>query len=336
MYLKSIAHALPERSWTQRECWETFKETSYAKTLKRRSVEIVERILTGDSGIDTRSFCTDRLDQLVGRSAEELNRTFEREAPRLAARALQAALARADIPSIDALFVCTCTGYLCPGLTSHVAEIIDLPSSAYLMDLCGAGCAAAIPTLRAASHYLAAHPEHRVGVVAVEVCSAAFYVDDDPGVLVSMCLFGDGASAAILDAKGPGRRFSDFRSLHRPEDREKIRFVNCEGMLRNKLHRSVPTVAAGAVAELYPGGNGTAPYVITHSGGRDVLAAIRQRLPGHDLAESAEVLRQCGNLSSASILISLEKALARNGSAPDKIWLASFGAGFACHACSLE
>jgi alkylresorcinol/alkylpyrone synthase len=155
-------------------------------------------------------------------------------------------------------------------------------------------------------------------------------------VLISLCLFGDGASAAILESQGRGLKFSDFRSIHRPEEREKIRFVNHEGHLRNQLHRSVPQVAASAVAELYPGANGHVPHVISHAGGRDVLSAIRERLPQHELAEAAEVLRQCGNLSSPSVLIALEKALARNGNSPDKMWLTSFGAGFACHSCTLE
>ena len=124
--------------------------------------------------------------------------------------------------------------------------------------------------------------------------------------------------------------------MHRPEEREKIRFVNSEGHLRNKLHRSVPAVAAEAVAQLYPGANGHVPHVISHAGGRDVLSAIRERLPGHSLEEAAEVLRECGNLSSPSVMIALEKALDRNGSAPEKMWLTSFGAGFACHSCALE
>jgi predicted naringenin-chalcone synthase len=336
MYLTGIAHALPERSWSQTDCWNAMKVSPYARTLRRRSLEILERVFTGDSGIETRHFCTEGLDQLLGRSAEQLNRDFEREAPRLATQALRRALQKADVPDVDALFICTCTGYLCPGLSSYVAEMMGLKPETYLLDVTGAGCGAAIPTLRAASHYLAANPGHRVGVVAVEVCSAAFYVDNDPGVLISLCLFGDGASAVVLDGKGPGRKFSDFRSLHRPEEREKIRFVNSEGHLRNQLHRSVPEVAADAVAQLFPGANGHAPHIVSHAGGRDVLAAIRERLPGHELAEAAEVLRQCGNLSSPSVLIALEKALARNGSAPDKMWLTSFGAGFACHACSLE
>jgi alkylresorcinol/alkylpyrone synthase len=335
MYLASLAHALPERSWSQQECWEELQRSEYATILRRRSMEILERVLTGDSGIETRHFCTERLNQLLGRSAQDLNRDFEREAPRLGTQALRVAMQKADVPSVDALFVCTCTGYLCPGLSSYIAEMCDLRPDTYLMDISGGGCGAAIPTLRAAANYLSANPEHRVGVIAVEICSAAFYLDNDPGVLISLCLFGDGASAAILDMKGKGRRFSDFQSLHRPEQREKIRFVNCEGKLRNQLHRSVPEVAAEAVAAMYPGHDGNRPYVVSHAGGRDVLIALRERLPAHELSEAAQVLRECGNLSSPSVLFALEKALDRNGDLPEKIWLTSFGAGFACHGCSL-
>src|SRR5690606_35807451 len=150
-------------------------------------------------------------------------------------------------------FVCTCTGYLCPGVTSHVAERLGLRSDAYLADLVGLGCGAAIPTLRAAQGFLAANPGATVATVAVEICSAAFYADDDPGVLISLCLFGDGAAAAIWRGDGaPGDwQAGHFTTTHRPVEREKIRFVNAGGKLRNKLHRTVPGLAADAVAELY-------------------------------------------------------------------------------------
>lgn len=334
MYLSSISHALPERSWSQLECWNAMKSSPYAATLRKRSMEILERVFTGDCGIETRHFCTERLDELLGRGPEQLSRDYEREAPRLGARALKSAMEKAGVGDVDALMVCSCTGYLCPGLSSHIAEAMKLKPETYLLDVTGAGCGAAIPTLRAASHYLAAHPDQRVAVVAVEVCSAAFFVDDDPGVLISLCLFGDGASAAILSGSGTGPKFSDFRSLHRPEEREKIRFVNREGHLRNQLHRSVPAVAAEAVAQLYPDQNGQIPHVVSHAGGRDVLAAIRERVPGHELAEAAEVLRQCGNLSSPSVMFALEKTLDRVST--QNLWLTSFGAGFSCHSCCVE
>ncbi len=335
MRLQSIATALPERSWTQPECWAALRDARVVRDLKPRSMELMEKVLLGPSGIQQRHFCAESLEPIFDRSAQALSETYEREARALGAKALRSALTNADVRDVDALFVCTCTGYLCPGLSSHIAEEAELPHSTYLMDITGAGCGAAIPALRAASNYLTAHPDHRVAVVAVEVCSAAFYVSDDPGVLISLCLFGDGAAALVLDNTNmAGWRFDDFSTLHLPKEREKIRFVNRDGKLCNQLHRAVPDVAAEAVSRLYPN-HGSNPRVISHAAGRDVLAAIRARLPDQALAESAEVLRDCGNMSSPSVLFALERALAGNGSTPDDLWLVSFGAGFSCHGCSV-
>jgi 3-oxoacyl-[acyl-carrier-protein] synthase III len=99
------------------------------------------------------------------------------EGPALAARALTAALAQANIKAtdLDALLICTCTGYLCPGLTSYVSEQLGLRTDAILQDLVGLGCGAAIPTLRAASHVLAAQPGATVACIAVEICSASSF-----------------------------------------------------------------------------------------------------------------------------------------------------------------
>ena len=44
---------------------------------------------------------------------------------------------------LDALIICTCTGYLCPGVTSYVSEQLGLRTDAYLQDLVGLGCGAA-------------------------------------------------------------------------------------------------------------------------------------------------------------------------------------------------
>ena len=72
-------------------------------------------------------------------------------------------------------------------------------------DLVGHGCAAALPNLQLASTLLAAGRCEHVLSVCVEVSSAAMYLDDDPGVLISACLFGDGAGAAVL-SRSPHRR----------------------------------------------------------------------------------------------------------------------------------
>lgn len=339
MFLRSIASAVPEYPFTQDECWRSMQDGGLTSTLKPRSAALVEKILTGgNSGIATRNFAVPDIVPLFGRGPQQLSEDYEREAPALAANALRKAIAKAGIApmDIDALFLCTCTGYLCPGVTSHVAEMLGLREDVYLADLVGLGCGAAIPTLRAAHGHLAANPHATVAVVAVEICSAAFYADDDPGVLISLCLFGDGASASIWSGKGaPGDwRASDFTTLHVPEQREKIRFVNSGGHLKNQLHKSVPGLAADAVSKLYALRTGEPDQVLAHSGGRDVIEALENVLP-FSLVETRGVLERHGNMSSPSVMFALESRLA--SSTNDRhLWLTAFGAGFAAHACEMK
>jgi alkylresorcinol/alkylpyrone synthase len=298
----------------------------------------MEKILTtGTSGIERRNLALDSIGAPFDHDAENLNRNFEREAPPLASAALRKALQKSGClaAEVDALFICTCTGYLCPGVSSHVAEQAGLRHDVYLADLVGLGCGAAIPMLRAAQGFLAANPGAVVATVAVEICSAAFFADDDPGVLISLCLFGDGAAAAIWTGEGsPGAwQAGHFTTTHRPEEREKIRFINTAGKLKNQLHRAVPGLAGEAVAGLFARRAGEPDQVLAHSGGRDVIESLESVLPFR-LTETREVLRNHGNMSSPSVLFAMEQRLAAD--LPDKrLWLTAFGAGFAAHACEL-
>ena len=315
------------------------RSSGLLESLKPRSGVLVEKILSqGNSGIERRHIALDRLDEAFAKSAEDLNHHFEREAAPLAGLALQNALKKSGhvAADVDALFLCTCTGYLCPGVSSHVAEQMGMRDDVYLADLVGLGCGAAIPTMRAAHGFLAANPSAVVATVAVEVCSSAYYVDDDPGVLISLCLFGDGAAAAIWTGAGNAGDWQagHFTTTHRPLDREKIRFVNSEGKLKNQLHKSVPGLAAAAVADLYARRAGDPDQVLAHSGGRDVVEALEAVLP-FNLTETRDILRDHGNMSSPSVLFALEQRLANSKANDRRLWLTAFGAGFAAHACEL-
>ena len=345
MYLHALATALPTAVFTQAQCWEIVQGSDLRGRLSRRSMLTLRTILRQDSGIDTRHFAMPEIERIFSRSPDELNEGFRAEAPRLAARALEVALAQAGVPAggIDALLICTCTGYLCPGVTSYVAEQLGLRSDAYLQDLVGLGCGAAIPALRSAQAILAANPDAVVACVAVEVCSAAFYMDDDPGVLVSACLFGDGAAATIWRSQpGPTRLVCrDFSTVHQPENRDRIRFEMKQGKLRNLLDAAVPELAAAAVSGLLTQERArpdSAPIarLVAHTGGRDVLDAIERVAGPCDLSASRRVLRTCGNMSSPYVLFALEAALQEGR--PDRDhdwWLTSFGAGFSAHGCRL-
>lgn len=341
MYLKALATANPPHTFTQAETWDAIQSHPQIGNLKARSVSLLEKILTNNtSGISSRQFSTPDLRHVFLHDAEELNRSFERDAPGLASEALGKALEKAELApdKIDALFLCTCTGYLCPGPSSHVAEKIGLRPDAYLCDLVGLGCGAAIPTLRAAHGYLAANPSHTVAMIAVETSSSAFYIDDDPGVLISLCLFGDGAAAAILTGTPPSDvvwEFHSFDTHHVPVEREKIRFINAGGKLKNQLHRSVPELAADAVAKLYERREFEPDQILAHSGGRDVIEALETALPTFHLKETREILHRHGNMSSPSVLFALAERLGKKSS-DTSLWLTAFGAGFAAHSCHMS
>jgi alkylresorcinol/alkylpyrone synthase len=278
-----------------------------------------------------------------------LQARFAKNAPLLATQAAERALAASGNQpgEVDALVISTCTGYLCPGLTSYVSERLGCRSDVLCLDLVGQGCVAALPNLCTGEALLAAERCRRVLSICVEVCSAALYFDDDPGVLVSACLFGDGAGAAVLANSPEGKRSVQWKAngyLLEPDSRDLLRFEHKDGMLRNILTPQVPAVAARHAATVLDQVLARAKVRrsqvsgwVMHPGGRDVLLALHDRLglSEHDLRWSAAVLREFGNLSSASVYFVLQAALA--DSAPGGYWwLSSFGAGFSCHGALLE
>ena len=342
MFLHALATAVPSASYTQAECWEITHRSGVLARLSKRSRLILHSVLRGDHGIAERHFASADIERVFDRTPDELNAVFRAEAPRLAGRALATALERAGVRAadLDALFICTCTGYLCPGLTSYVAEQLGLRADAFLQDLVGLGCGAAIPTLRAASHLLAARPHATVACVAVEICSAAFFLDDDPGVIISACLFSDGAAATVWRGTpgSTGLHAFDFDTLHLPADRDKLRFEQRDGKLRNLLDRAVPELAANAVSHLWQNrGPRAVSRVVAHTGGHDVLEALAPVVAPHSLAASVRVLRANGNMSSPSVLFALEETLKTAAPSPTAgdFWLVSFGAGFSAHSCRI-
>jgi predicted naringenin-chalcone synthase len=338
MNLAAVGTAFPSNSFTQQECLDAMKAADFWQGLKGRSQMVIEKVLSGDSGIQKRHFALDSLEQAWSRGAQELNEAYEKEAPDLAVSAIQNAIAKSGhrLDEVDAVFVSSCTGYLCPGVSSHLAERLGLRADVFLQDMTGLGCGAAVPLLRAADGVLARNPDAVVVTVAVEVCSAAFYVEDDFGVLISTCLFGDGAAAAVWVGDKGEWKVSDFSSLHIPEEREKIRFTNANGRLRNQLDRSVPDLAAATVEKLYEKRQREPQAWVTHGGGRDVIDALEHVLPVGELTLARGVMRDYGNLSSPSVLVALERFLDQENANVEHVWMCAFGAGFSAHSCELH
>lgn len=363
MFITGIGTALPAARFTQAECWNALRAWPGHGRLTDRSRALLRKVLQAENGIATRHVAGGGITQACSMDPDVLHQHFVEHAPALGTAAAGRAMAAAGIgpESIDALIVSTCTGYLCPGLSSYLAERLGLRPDVFALDLVGQGCGAALPNLRNAEAIVRAGRAGRVLSVCVEVCSAAFYLDDDPGVLISACLFADGAGAAVLSAEPaacgvssvpdvlavPGSRrvaWKDSASWLDPAARDLLRFEQKGGLLRNILTPPVPGRAAEAAGKVFrevASRTGLKQAEIAgwmfHAGGRDVLAALQREmnLSAENLQYSASVLRDIGNVSSPFVFFVLERALQQ--AAPGGWWwLSSFGAGFSCHGAILE
>ena len=350
MYFRGLGTATPPTRYTKAECLDAFQRSDWYARLDTRSHLIARTVLQRDNGIEARRLALGSLDEVFTIDPDTLDRRFLAHAPALAAEAAGKALASAGIEAsaIGAVVISTCTGYVCPGLSGHVIERLGLPADVQAYDLVGQGCAAALPNLQLGGSLLGSGAAEHVLSVCVEVSSAAMYLDNDPGVLISACLFGDGAGAAVLSREpcDHARRveWRDSASLIETAQRKALMFEQQGGMLRNILTREVPALAAEYAKRVLETVLGRAQLDagdiaawIMHAGGRDVLLALERRfeLEGDAFKYSAAMLREYGNLSSAFVYFVLEAALADD--APGGWWwLSSFGAGFSCHGALLR
>ena len=350
MFVGGIGTATPARRYTKAECWQALANSDNFGRLDARARFILKSVLHQDNGIHTRHLALDPLTEAFEIDPDTLHRRFLAHAPALAGEAAQRALADAGLApaDIDAVVVSTCTGYLCPGLSGYVVEALGLRPDVKAYDLVGQGCAAALPNWQLCEGLLGAGRCRHTRSVCVEVCSAAMYLDNDPGVIISACLFGDGAGAAVLSTEPPvGKRrieWMDSASLIDTAQRDALRFEQRHGMLRNIQPQRVPRLAADYARRvlddvLQRSGLESEDINawIMHAGGRDVLRALESELAigQHELRYSAAMLHDYGNLSSAFVYFVLQAALA--DAAPGGWWwMSSFGAGFSCHGALLK
>jgi predicted naringenin-chalcone synthase len=359
----AVATANPPLRVSQEETYQAYVNWL---PLSDRAKNLLHRIFVINNSIGYRHFGMDSLADMLLDSQDALIARYQKFAVRAAVEAAQGALRRAHIgpdgagpagdedgvpvspQEIDAIVVNSCTGYLCPGLTSYVAEALELRSDIHPFDLQGMGCGAALPNLESAYNYLQAHPNSTALAIAVEICSATLYFDEAPDILISNALFGDGAAAALLTNR-PGQggvRLRGFSAGLYPQDREHLYFRTENSKLRNVLSVKVPAVGArngGEVINRLLAEQGLAhddiDHWIVHPGGQKVLDTFQEALalPPDALDASRKVLYNYGNMSSASVLFVLEEVL-RNGATHSGGTgvMCSFGAGFGAYAGLLE
>lgn len=346
---RGLGTATPPLYVTQKEAYDFFSTHLVLTPAEQR---LYQRILL-DGKVKGRYLGMDSTIEALETDPDRLLARFLKFARSTGVNAARRALAAAAVTpaEISGLVVNTCTGYLCPGLSSYIAEDLGLPTSLRYLDLMGMGCGAAIPNLEAAAGMLSRDPAGPVLSVAVDICSATIFLGAEPGLVVSNCIFADGAAAAVLDLV-PDEEAAGFVSITNfaaglfPQHREELRYKNEGGRLRNHLSKRVPGLGARAakevVARLLERHGLTRKdidYWAVHPGGTMVLSQVAKELAldSESLRQSYQVFENYGNMSSPSVLFVLQQLLQREQpNAGQKGLLVAFGAGFSAFAALLE
>jgi predicted naringenin-chalcone synthase len=297
-----------------------------------------ERILSAfDSALVERRSSVVPIEEVFrARSFGASNDLYIRHAVELATDVAQRALARAGLApdQVDYFVSSSCTGFMIPSLDAHITEH---------------GCAGGAVALAHAHDHLLAHPDHKALVVAVELPSLTFQAGDRaPANVVSSALFGDGAAAVVLASAPVAGRPRIVRTGSRRFEKslDWMGFQLRDSGLHVLLSPEIPRQVRAAAQELVVGflhecglALADVDHFLFHPGGRKILEAFEQtlELPRQALAASRRVLRDHGNLSSATVLYIVDDYLSNSiGRAGERGLLLAFGPGFGAEFLLLE
>lgn len=258
--------------------------------------------------------------------------SYAKAAAPLAERAARKALAAAKSQPahITQLVTASCTGAGSPGVDIALMERLGLPSGTQRTHIGFMGCHAAINTLRVADAFAQSAPGGVVLGVCVELCTLHFQYDERPDQLVANALFGDAAGAFVmadgdLDKAG-GLPINEARLRPRlvgtaswvlPETADWMTWTLGDRGFIMTLDRRVPDAVCQHVrtfVEPFLGGLGYTLadmfQVLTHPGGPRVLDAVSEglKLPGDAHKISRHLLETYGNVSSATLLMTMEQS----------------------------
>jgi len=320
----------------------------YRDVLTKRGMDVMHRILA-HPGITKRHVAVNNINELLLLKNENMDSRIQRFtswAVTLSKEAIQKALADAkkSTSDIKGLIVNTCTGYICPGISTYLIEAFQLPHSIRVYDLVGSGCGGALPNIEMGKAVLNDLNDNNsiVVCVSVEICSATFEMSNDISLIVSNSIFGDGAAAVVLSQNGPGLQFNSIDTFYDPEYRNDVRYVYKNGRLHNQLAPKLPEILAEKVPPLiYTSlkrkniNPSDVNFWAIHAGGDRILSNLQTRLelPESKMNYAREVLSQYGNMSSASVLFELKNIFDDSPQKDDWCSFTSFGAGLSAYTC---
>lgn len=261
----------------------------------------------------------------------------------------------------------SCTGFFAPGPDYYVVRELGLSGSVQRYHIGFMGCYAAFQGLKMADAFCRSDPEAVVLVLCVELCTLHLQFSDDTDSMIAASVFSDGGSGALVSAKNPAltdnsentslsagagkpsgypARIISFRCDLTPRGEEDMAWtLGNEGFLM-RLSTYVPEIIRENIESsleriLYHAGMNLTDITswAIHPGGRAILDNIQKALGLTDaqMAASRTVLREYGNMSSATILFVL-KELLENSESHDKdyIFAMAFGPGLTIESAVLQ
>jgi 3,5-dihydroxyphenylacetyl-CoA synthase len=238
--------------------------------------------------------------------------------------------ANAALSDVSHICCVSSTGFITPGFSALLIKDLGLRRDCSRIDIVGMGCNAGLNGLSAVTSWASFNPGQLALLVCIEVCSAAYIFDGSMRAAVVNSLFGDGAAAiSIVAGEREGKKSAleptilRFKSYIIPEKIDAMRYDWNEehGKFSFFLDPEIPYViganAESALLRLLDG-TGIRPsdikHWLVHSGGKKVIDSVRVnlRLTQHDVRHTIAVLRDYGNVSSASFLFSYERLMHEN------------------------
>ena len=303
-------------------------------------------------------------DSRTGRARHEspadLHAKFRDGALEIGSRAIRNALDAVSLaPSdVDYLMCVTSSGFMVPGLSSLLSRELGFDRKLVRADVVGMGCNAGLNGMNPLAQWVTNHPGQVGVLVCCEINSAMYVLDDTPRTGIVNSLFGDGAAAAVLTtlaenwtvslSPGPVACVVDFESFCIPEQWAAMRFDWNEnaGKWSFFLDRDIPYVIGFNIREplerLLERNEldfSAIKHWVLHTGGGAVIDSVKLSLglEEHDVRHTRSVLRDFGNISSGSFLVSLERLLAEGCvSAGDRGVMVTMGPGAQIETALLE
>jgi predicted naringenin-chalcone synthase len=252
-------------------------------------------------------------------------KAYRQEALPLAAEAAKNCLRNApdiSVASLTHLISVSCTGMYAPGLDIELVNQLGLRPNVQRTCVNFMGCYAAFNALKLADAICRADPDARVLVVCTELCTLHFQKHHEEDHLISNALFGDGASAALVLGRPSGDRphlaLEAFHCGLEPDGHTDMAWHVNDFGFEMTLSSYVPKLIQRGIRRLtddllhnLPVKLADIRHFAIHPGGRRILETIEKELnlTRLDNAPAYHVLREYGNMSSATVLFVLQELL---------------------------